>query len=303
MRAQFVLSETWIGLRRNLTMTIAVITTVAISLALFGAGLLVNQQVSEMRNYWDQRITLTIYMCTEISPTEACQENGEATDEDRDQLVETLEGLNEVEEYRYLTAADAWQDFQERIGSSNEALAGAAQEGDIPDNYRVQLTDPNHYDTVRAAVDGAPGVDTVSDDQRVLEQFFSLLDGLKWAALVVALVQLAAAALLIGNTIRLSAYSRRRETGIMRLVGASNFYIQLPFLLEGAIAGLIGGLIASGFIVATRFTLLTRIEDWFQFDVALGTGSLLYVIGVSMILGVLLCTVTSFLTLRRYLKV
>ncbi|HJE59876.1 MAG TPA: permease-like cell division protein FtsX [Nocardiopsis listeri] len=303
MRAQFVLSETWIGLRRNLTMTIAVITTVAISLTLFGAGLLVNQQVSEMRNYWDQRITLTIYMCNDISPTSACQENGAAGEGDREALEQQLESLDEVESFRYLTEAEAWQDFQERIGSSNEALAEAAQEGDIPDNYRVQLTDPDHYDTVRAAVDGADGVDSVSNDQRVLEQFFGLLDGLKWAALMVAGVQLAAAALLIGNTIRLSAYSRRRETGIMRLVGASNFYIQLPFLLEGAIAGFVGGLIASGFIVATRFTLLTRIEDWFQFDVAMGTTSLLSVIGVSMILGVLLCTVTSFLTLRRYLKV
>ena len=303
MRAQFVLSETWIGLRRNLTMTIAVITTVAISLTLFGAGLLVNQQVSEMRNYWDQRITLTIYMCNDISPTSACQENGAAGEGDREALEQQLESLDEVESFRYLTEAEAWQDFQERIGSSNEALAEAAQEGDIPDNYRVQLTDPDHYDTVRAAVDGADGVDSVSNDQRVLEQFFGLLEGLKWAALMVAGVQLAAAALLIGNTIRLSAYSRRRETGIMRLVGASNFYIQLPFLLEGAIAGFVGGLIASGFIVATRFTLLTRIEDWFQFDVAMGTTSLLSVIGVSMILGVLLCTVTSFLTLRRYLKV
>lgn len=303
MRAQFVLSETWIGLRRNLTMTIAVITTVAISLALFGAGLLVNQQVSEMRNYWDQRITLTIYMCNEISPTAACQENGAATEEDRNALEDQLSSLSEVDEFRFLTEAEAWQDFQDRIGSSNEALAEAAQEGDIPENYRVQLTNPDNYDTVRDAVDGAAGVDSVSNDQRVLEQFFGLLDGLKWAALVVAGVQLAAAALLIGNTIRLSAYSRRRETGIMRLVGASNFYIQLPFLLEGAIAGFIGGLIASGFIVATRFTLLTQIEEWFQFDVALGPGALLYVIGVSMILGVLLCTVTSFLTLRRYLKV
>ncbi|WP_223809155.1 permease-like cell division protein FtsX [Nocardiopsis listeri] len=303
MRAQFVLSETWIGLRRNLTMTIAVITTVAISLTLFGAGLLVNQQVAEMRNYWDQRITLTIYMCNDISPTSTCQENGAAGEGDREALEQQLESLNEVESFRYLTEAEAWQDFQERIGSSNEALAEAAQEGDIPDNYRVQLTDPNHYDAVRAAVDGADGVDSVSNDQRVLEQFFGLLEGLKWAALMVAGVQLAAAALLIGNTIRLSAYSRRRETGIMRLVGASNFYIQLPFLLEGAIAGFIGGLIASGFIVATRYTLLTRIEEWFQFDVALGAGALLYVIGVSMILGVLLCTVTSFLTLRRYLKV
>src|SRR5690625_7975641 len=104
---------------------------------------------------------------------------------------------------------------------------------------------------------------------------FGILEGLKWADLLLDCLQLAAAALLIGNTIRLSAYSRRRETGIMRLVGASNFYIQLPFLLEGAIAGLIGGLIASGFIVATRFTLLTQIEGWFQFDVALGPGAML----------------------------
>ncbi|MEE2038718.1 permease-like cell division protein FtsX [Nocardiopsis sp. CT-R113] len=303
MRAQFVLSETWIGLRRNLTMTIAVITTVAISLSLFGAGLLVNQQVSEMRTYWDERITLTVYMCTDISPTTVCEENGAATEEDRAELASNLDGMSEVEGYEYLTPAQAWQDFQDRLGASNEALAGAAQEGDIPDNYRVQLTDPSHYDTVRDAVQGSPGVDSVSNDKGLLEQFFGLLDVLKWAALVVALVQLAAAALLIGNTIRLSAYSRRRETGIMRLVGASNFYIQLPFLLEGAIAGFAGGLIASGFIVATRYTLLTRIEEWFQFDVALGTGALMYVIGVSMILGVLLCAVTSFLTLRRYLKV
>ncbi|WP_017596793.1 permease-like cell division protein FtsX [Nocardiopsis lucentensis] len=303
MRAQFVLSETWIGLRRNLTMTVAVITTVAISLALFGGGLLVNQQVSEMRNFWDSRITLTVYMCNDISPAEACQENGAATEEQRTELQGKLEGMSQVDNVEYMSAAEAWEDFQKRIGSTNEALANAAQEGDIPDNFRVQLTDPSHYNTVRDAVSGAPGVDSVSNDQSVLEDFFGLLDGLKWAALVVAGVQLAAAALLIGNTIRLSAYSRRRETGIMRLVGASNFYIQLPFLLEGAIAGFIGGLIASGFIVATRFTLLSRIEEWFQFDVAVDTSALLAVIGVSIILGVLLCTITSFLTLRRYLKI
>lgn len=303
MRAQFVFSETWIGLRRNLTMTIAVITTVAISLALFGAGLLVNQQVSEMRRYWDERITLTIYMCTETSPSARCQEEGPATPEDRAELEGLLDQMDQVDDYRYLTAAEAWQDFQERFGGTMDALADAAQEGDIPDNYRVQLIDPDSYDDVRGAVIGASGVDSVSNDKGVLEQFFGLLDGLKWSALVVSFVQLAAAALLIGNTIRLSAYSRRRETGIMRLVGASNFYIQLPFLLEGAIAGLVGGIFASGFIVATRYTLLDRIDDWFQFDVALGTGALMSVIGVSMIFGVLLCTVTSFLTLRRYLRV
>ncbi|WP_017626462.1 permease-like cell division protein FtsX [Nocardiopsis chromatogenes] len=302
MRAQFVLSEMWIGLRRNLTMTIAVIVTVAISLALFGSGLLVQQQVSHMRQFWDERVSVTVYMCTEVSPSEVCQENGPATKEDRESVQADLEALPEVTNVEYVTAAEAWQEFQERF-SESQALTEAAQEGDIPDNFRVQLADPNNFDSVVQTVEGRPGVDSIHNDQQVLDQFFELLDGLKWAALVVSFVQLAAAALLIANTIRLSAYSRRRETGIMRLVGASNFYIQLPFLLEGAISGLIGGVIASGFIVAARYLLLKRIETWFAFDVSLGAGALAYVIGLSMVLGILLCTVSSFLTLRRYLRV
>ncbi|WP_193789657.1 permease-like cell division protein FtsX [Nocardiopsis halophila] len=302
MRAQFVLSEMWIGLRRNLTMTIAVIITVAISLALFGSGLLVQQQISHMRQFWDERVSVTVYMCTEVSPSEVCQENGPATKEDREAIQSDLESLDEVTGVEYVTAAEAWKEFQDRF-SENRALTEAAQEGDIPDNFRVQLSDPNKFDAVVETVQGRPGVDSVHNDQQVLDQFFELLDGLKWAALVVSFVQLAAAALLIGNTIRLSAYSRRRETGIMRLVGASNFYIQLPFLLEGAISGLIGGVIASGFIVATRYVLLDRIQSWFAFDVSLGAGSLAYVIGLSMVLGILLCTISSFLTLRRYLRV
>ncbi|GAA1998483.1 permease-like cell division protein FtsX [Nocardiopsis rhodophaea] len=302
MRAQFVLSEIWIGLRRNLTMTVAVIITVAISLALFGGGLLIMQQVSQMRGYWDSRVSLTVFMCTKNAPSTACEESGEATKEQRADVESTLKSLPEVADVTYVTQAEAFKDFQERF-SNNEAMSDAVREGDIPDNFRVQLENPDQYDKVAEQVKGAPGVESVSDDQQVLEKFFGLLDGLKWGALTVSFIQLGAAALLIGNTIRLSAYSRRRETGIMRLVGASNFYIQLPFLLEGAIAGLIGGVIASGFIVSARFFLLDKVEDWFAFPVALSTGSLLYVIGVSLILGVLLCTVASFLTLRRYLRV
>ncbi|MBV2362122.1 permease-like cell division protein FtsX [Streptomonospora nanhaiensis] len=302
MRAQFVLSEIWIGLRRNLTMTVAVIVTVAISLALFGGGLLINQQVTQMRQYWDERVTLTVYMCTDISTSNACQENGAATDQQRQDVQNALESMDEVSSVEYISAEDAFKDFQERF-ANNEAMVEAVREGDIPDNFRVQLVDPSQYEAVSSNIEGSPGIDSIYDDQAVLEQFFGLLDGLTAAALTVAFVQLAAAALLIGNTVRLAAYSRRKETGIMRLVGASNFYIQLPFLLEGAIAGLIGGIIASGFIVAARFLLLSRIQEWFQFDVTLSTGSLLSVIGVSLILGVLLCTVASFLTLRRYLRV
>ncbi|PPS93885.1 cell division protein FtsX [Thermobifida fusca] len=283
-------------------MTIAVITTVAISLALFGAGMLINQQVSAMRGYWDQRISITIYLCTESSPSSHCVENGPATDEDRAAIQADLESMPEVASVEYVDQAQAWEDFQNRF-ANQQALVEATQEGDIPDNFRVQLVDPSQYEKVQESFRNRAGVDMVSNDKDVLDRFFELFDVLKWAALTFAIVQLAAAALLIGNTIRLSAYSRRRETGIMRLVGASNFYIQLPFLLEGAICGLIGGIIASGFIVAARYVLLDKIQDWFYSGVRLSTGALLSVIGMSIILGVLLCAIASFLTLRRYLRV
>lgn len=283
-------------------MTVAVITTVAISLALFGGGLLINKQVTEMRNYWNERVSLTVYMCTEASPSKGCEESGAATDKQRSAIEDDLTSSDAVRSVDYVNQEEAWKDFKDRF-SNEGALTSVTEKGDIPDNFRVELTDKGSYDQVRNLVQGRDGVDSVSDDQQVLEQFFKLLEGLKWAALLVAFVQLAAAALLIGNTIRLSAYSRRRETGIMRLVGASNFYIQLPFLLEGAISGLIGGVIASGFIVATKFFLLDKIQSWFSFDVMLDMGAVFYVIGVSVIVGVLLCTVASFLTLRRYLRV
>ncbi|QVQ54336.1 permease-like cell division protein FtsX [Spiractinospora alimapuensis] len=302
MRAQFVLSEIWIGLRRNLTMTIAVIITVAISLSLFGTGLLINQQVNEMRRFWDERIQMTVFLCTESSTTSVCQEEGAATDEDRQAIEDELRSMPEVTDVRYVPLDEAYADFEERF-AGDEALVEATEEGDIPDNFRVSVRDSGEVDGVSDRIASMDGIDSISDDQAVLDQFFELLDGLKWGALTVAFVQLAAAALLIGNTIRLSAYSRRRETGIMRLVGASNFYIQLPFLLEGVVAGLLGGFIASAFIVGAKFTLLDRVQSWFQFDITLGLGSVFYVIGVTIILGVLICLVASFITLRRYLKV
>ncbi|HAM24963.1 MAG TPA: cell division protein FtsX, partial [Actinobacteria bacterium] len=134
--------------------------------------------------------------------------------------------------------------------------------------------------------------------------FFKLLNGLQLFALVIALFQLVAAALLIWNTIRVAAFSRRRETGIMRLVGASNFYIQLPFLLEGAIAGLAGALIASlGLIVVKHFFIDQKLAESFKFTTFIGWGSVFGVIPVLILVGAGLSALVSFLTLRKYLRV
>jgi cell division transport system permease protein len=156
---------------------------------------------------------------------------------------------------------------------------------------------------VTAVMNGAPGVSGVIDDASILDQFYGLLDAARNAVVVIAIFLLVAAILLVANTIRLSAFNRRRETSIMRLVGASNFYVQLPFLVEGMIAGLIGWLVATGLLIGAKSLLLSSLRRVFPVGVQLGTSDLIEVIIVAMITGLLICGSTSFLTLRRYLRV
>jgi cell division transport system permease protein len=120
---------------------------------------------------------------------------------------------------------------------------------------------------------------------------------------IIAIILIIAAILLVANTIRLSAFNRRRETSIMRLVGASNFYVQLPFLVEGMIAGIIGWLLAAALLIAVKSLGLNALQGYFSFDVQLRSTDLIEVIILTLILGILLTGATSFLTLRRYLRV
>jgi cell division transport system permease protein len=174
----------------------------------------------------------------------------------------------------------------------------------MPPSFEVKLRNPSaDYNIVSSAVTGAAGVDSVIDEMTILDKFYKLLNGARNAVVIVALILVVAAVMLVANTIRLSAFNRRRETGIMRLVGASNFYIQLPFLLEGVIAGLLGWALAAGLLIGVKSLLLNNLQQYFSYNVALSATDLVEVILLAMCIGVLLCGVTSFLTLRRYLRV
>jgi cell division transport system permease protein len=147
------------------------------------------------------------------------------------------------------------------------------------------------------------GVDLVVNEMTILDKFYQLLEGLRNAVVIVALILVLAAVLLVSNTIRLSAFNRRRETGIMRLVGASNLYIQMPFLLEGVIAGLLGWVIAAALLFGVKSLLLNSLQQYFTYNVGLTTSDLVEVMILTMCVAVLLCGITSFVTLRRYLRV
>jgi cell division transport system permease protein len=303
MRAQFVLQEVWTGLRRNLTMTIALVVVVAISLSLLGTGLLFVKQVNNTRTYWQGKVQISVYLCTATSVSTQCRQNGPATATERASIQQDLQSLPQVEKVYYESQQQAYLHFKQDF-SQDPSFVNTVSPGEIPDSFQVKLRNPAaDFGVVAGTVEGRPGVDNIVDDRSILDNFYKLLDGARNAVVIIAIILIMAAALLVANTIRLSAFNRRRETSIMRLVGASNFYIQLPFLVEGVIAGLVGWLIAAGLLIAVKVLGLDTLQSYFTFNVRLSIADLIEVILVTMVVGVLLCGLTSFLTLRRYLRV
>ena len=302
MRAQFVLSEIGIGLRRNLTMTIAVVVTVAISLALFGSGLLIRKQVETMKDFWYDKVEVSVYLCGELSDRPTC--GGQAvSDAQRAALEAELRAMPQVDEVFYESQQDAYEHFQEQFADSPDLVENVTADV-LPESFRVKLDDPTQFQVVAEAFVGRPGVEEVQDQKALLEGFFSVLNKLQLLALIIAGVQVLAAVLLISNTIRVAAYSRRRETGIMRLVGASNLYIQLPFLLEGVLAGLVGAAFASGALLALKEFLIDRqLRPTFAFTAFVGWDDVLAILPILFLTGALLAGLSSFVTLRRHLRV
>jgi cell division transport system permease protein len=302
MRAQFVLQEVWTGLRRNLTMTIALVVVVAISLALLGTGLLFVKQVDNTRTYWQGKVQLSIYLCTTTSVSPQCHQNGAATQAEKNQIGADLRALPQVERVYYESQAQAYQHFRQDF-SRDPSFTNLVTRSEIPDSFQVKLRNAEaDFNIVAGTVQGRPGVDQIVNDSSILAKFYKLLDGARNAVVIIAIVLIIAAVLLVANTIRLSAFNRRRETAIMRLVGASNFYVQLPFLVEGIIAGLFGWLIAAGLLIAVKQLGLDTLQQYFPYNIQLTAADLVEVILLAMVMGVLLCGVTSFVTLRRYLR-
>jgi len=302
MRAQFVLQEVWTGLRRNLTMTIALIVVVAISLSLLGTGLLFVKQVNNTRTYWQGKVQLSIYLCTATSVSPQCHQNGPATAAEKNQIQSDLKALPQVQRVFYESQAQAYQHFKQDF-SREPSFTNLVNKSEIPDSFQVKLRNAQtDFNIVAGTVQGRPGVDQIVNDSSLLAKFYKLLDGARNGVVIIAIVLLIAAILLVANTIRLSAFNRRRETSIMRLVGASNFYVQLPFLVEGVLAGLAGWLVASVLLVAVKSLGLDTLQQYFPYNVTLSATDLVEVILLAMVMGVIICVTTSFFTLRRYLR-
>ncbi|REK90133.1 ABC transporter permease [Streptomyces inhibens] len=303
MRAQFVLSEIGVGLRRNLTMTVAVIVSVALSLGLFGASLLMRDQVSTMKGYWYDKVNVSIFFCNKNDAESGNCAKGAATQQQKNEIKAELDRLPIVQKpVVYESSDQAYKHYKEQFGDT--PVAGLVTPDQLPESFRVKLKDPTKYAVIKSAFSERPGVQEVQDQRDTVEPLFNLLNGMNIAALCVMGLMLVVALMLIVNTVRVSAFSRRRETGIMRLVGASSFYIQMPFILEAAIAGLLGATFACVLIVGGKYVL---INNWLAKKIQvinfIGWDSVAAVLPLVLLIGLLMPALAAFFALRKYLKV
>lgn len=303
MRVGLVLGEAFSGLRRNASMVISVVLVTFVSLTFVGAAMLMQLQIGTMRTFWADRAQVQIYMCSSLSQVPTCA-NGVATQEQIDGVQAELDSDSLaplISDLQFDSAEQAYQEAIDLLGDEYDGILTADQ---IGAQFRITLADPTKSAVISEAFGGTDGVEEVKDQLQYLEPLFSALTVATYVAVGIAGLMLIAAVLLISTTIRLSAYARRRELGIMRLVGASNRFIQTPFILEGVFAALIGSVLASVAVVAgVQFGVQDYLRSRITFIATwVDTADILIVIPVLIGIGIVLAAFSAGFAIRRWLR-
>ncbi|MEV4688717.1 permease-like cell division protein FtsX [Microbacterium sp. LWH3-1.2] len=303
MRFGLIMSEAFTGLRRNLSMVVSVVLVTFVSLTFVGAAILMQMQIGTMRDFWVERAQVAVYMCTSISTPATCSA-GEASPEQVEEVRAKLEGSALAPLIRDLTFLDHQQAYDELLQIAGEENASVITPEQVNETFRITLVDPEQSDVIIEAFTGMQGVELVKDQMQYLDPLFSALTIATYIAVGIAVLMLIAAVLLIATTIRLSAFARRRELGIMRLVGASNRFIQTPFILEGVIAALLGSILASAAVIAgVHFGVNNYLRNRVDFVTTwVGMADAWIVVPVLILVGVVLAALSASFAIRRWLR-
>lgn len=304
MRLGLVLSEVGQGLRRNLSMVISVVLVTFISLTFVGAAILLQMQITQMKSYWFDRAQVAVYLCTEFATVGGCDQQPATPDQ-----IATVQAQLEsptlapfIDTFYFETQEEAFANFQEQF--AGQAVADLVTPDLLPSAFWVNLVDPTQSAVLQDSLRGLAGVESVVDQRSLLDQIFDILNAASFTAVGVAALMLIAAALLIATTIRLSAFSRRREIGIMRLVGASNRFIQTPFIIEGVAAALIGSVLAGFAIVAiVEFFVQGYLAQTLPLTSFVGLSDALLVVPILLAAGAVLAALSANVAITRYLRV
>lgn len=290
-RLKYILNEVFVGLWRNVTMTVAMIITMSVSLTMLGASVLLYMQVNQMKDYYYGSIEVSIFLDEKI------------TDGQNATIAQTIDQSPLVASKTYESREQAFEKFKVLWKDSPDFVNSVGPES-LPASYRVKLKDPEQYKQFATVVQGLPGVQDIVDQRQLLDKVFSIFNSIQVLSLVVAAFMALAALLLVGNTIQVAAYSKRREVAVMKLVGASNWFIQAPFVLEAVVAGLIGSILGFVALFVAKVVLLDgRLQALTKILTPIPDGNVWLMLPLLALVGAGVSAITAWITLRFYLRV
>lgn len=291
MRAKYVMSEVFLGLWRNISMTIAMIITMAVSLTTLGAGLLLYNQVDVIEEYYQTNLEVVVYLDRDIDQAVS------------DQIGEDLKASPYVKRAVYESKEEAFERFKDTFKDTPE-LVNSVDAQVLPSAWRVEMNDIADAKKLIADFGERDGVYQVTNQREILQQVFDILGWTQTLALGLAGFLGLATLLLVANTIQVAAYSRRREVAIMKLVGAPNWFVQAPFVLEAVFAAVIGSIFAFGNILLGRFVISRGgLEDLFSLMPPISMQSVLLLLPILIGISAFISAITAWITLRFNIKV
>jgi len=290
-KTNYYLREATTGFKRNGLVVFAAISTVFIALFLLGLTLLIRQEVDLIIERTGGKVEIAIFLRDDISSDQ--QSN----------LQQQLTEMPEVAEVRYESKNDAFLRAQELFKDEPEILENLTEES-LPASFRVKLVDPEtDFAVIGARLEGQPGVEQIKDQRELLKKLFSFTAIFRNGIFLVALLMLVSAGLLIANTVRVGLYARRKEIGIMKLVGATNWFIRLPFLIEGILASLIGAFLAILILAIMQIVFVEPLRGNLLDLPVVSMGHLIAIIPLLLGAGIVVAVAASFAGMRRFLDI
>ena len=289
---EYFIKETYKSIRRNGFMSFASISTVAVSLLVLGMFLLIFLNTNHLAQYLESQVQVSVYM------------QDSATAEDLKNVEAKLKQLPGVVKVTPINKEQALARFEERLGDQKQLLDSLGKENPFPNSFEVQVDAPERIKTITPSIDQLPKVETAKFGQEVVEHLFSLTRILRIGGIILVIFLAMATLFIISNTIRLTVFARRKEVIIMKYVGATDWFIRWPFLLEGMTLGFFGAVIASLCLNSIYAGILERIHATLAFLPLLSTSPLLiYVTLFLLAAGTGIGALGSYISLRKFLRV
>jgi cell division transport system permease protein len=289
-RVDYYFRETFSGLRRNGLVAFAAVSTAFIALFLLGGALLVGKEVGLLIAKTEANVEVSVYLRDEISPTQ------------QQHLADMLNRMPEVATVHYESKSEAYTRFRQIFKNQKELVQNVSSNS-LPASFRVKLRHPQQFEIVAQRLVGQPGIDKVADQRDILKRLFAVTRVFRVGVTAVAIVMLVSAGALIGNTVRMAVFARRKEIGIMRLVGATNWFIRLPFIIEGAIEGMLGAGAAILALFIMKVAFIDPLRGNVGFLPLIGTPDVIATVPWLIFWGVLVSVAAGFFAMLRFLEV